>query len=440
MNKRFKQIVLILGDFGVLFLSLWLSLGLRSSGSSWSLMWQQNLPYFLPLFFVWLIILYISGAYNLNLAYNFRRFWQAALSTILFAGLLSVVYFYLNQSPIAPKTILAIFIVVFTALFILWRSVAALMIRSYLPANNLAVVGDDPLTRQLLNNLSTQPHQGYHTTSLFKTLAEAQALPALIKDRRINTVVLGPEFANNPELTNLLFNCLTLDLDIYSLSDFYELVYGRVPINSIGQDWFIENLNQGGKNYFNVIKRALDIIGGTIILIVSLPFWPFIALAIKLDSRGPVIFRQQRVGINDTLFDMFKFRTMRTVDNDGSMTGIKDKRITRVGNFLRRTRLDEIPQVINILRGEMSFIGPRPERPEFVADLSQKIPFYKTRLLVKPGLSGWDQISGVYHSPSLEDSIAKLEYDLYYLKHRSLYLDFSITLKTIATMMSRGGR
>ncbi len=329
---------------------------------------------------------------------------------------------------------------VFTALFILWRSVAALMIRSYLPANNLAVVGDDPLTRQLLNNLSTQPHQGYHTTSLFKTLAEAQALPALIKDRRINTVVLGPEFANNPELTNLLFNCLTLDLDIYSLSDFYELVYGRVPINSIGQDWFIENLNQGGKNYFNVIKRALDIIGGTIILIVSLPFWPFIALAIKLDSRGPVIFRQQRVGINDTLFDMFKFRTMRTVDNDGSMTGIKDKRITRVGNFLRRTRLDEIPQVINILRGEMSFIGPRPERPEFVADLSQKIPFYKTRLLVKPGLSGWDQISGVYHSPSLEDSIAKLEYDLYYLKHRSLYLDFSITLKTIATMMSRGGR
>lgn len=440
MNKRFKQIVLILGDLGVLFLSLWLSLGLRFSGASWGILWQENFPYFIPLFPAWLLILYISGAYNLNLVYSFRRFWRAALSTILFAGLLSVVYFYLKQSPVAPKTILAIFILVFTGLFALWRSLASFLIRSYLPANHLALLGDDPLTKQLFNNLPSQPHQGYRTASVFKTLDEAKTLPTLIKERHINTIVLGPEFTNNPEITKLLFSCLTLDLDIYSLSDFYESVYGRVPIDSIGQDWFIENLNQRGKNYFNVIKRAFDILGSFIILVISSPFWLLIALAIKLDSRGPVFFRQQRVGINETLFQILKFRTMRVTDNDGSMTGVKDQRITRIGNILRRTRLDEIPQMINILKGEMSFIGPRPERPEFVSELSQKIPFYKTRLLVKPGLSGWDQISGVYHSPSLEDSIAKLEHDLYYLKYRSIYLDLSITLKTIATILSRGGR
>jgi lipopolysaccharide/colanic/teichoic acid biosynthesis glycosyltransferase len=131
---------------------------------------------------------------------------------------------------------------------------------------------------------------------------------------------------------------------------------------------------------------------------------------------------------------------MRVEGNDGAMTAIGDKRITRFGAFLRQTRLDEIPQVINIIKGEMSFIGPRPERPELASELEQQIPFYKTRLLVKPGISGWDQVSGHYHSASLEDTREKLQYDLYYLKHRSLYLDLGITLKTIATMLGREGR
>ena len=131
---------------------------------------------------------------------------------------------------------------------------------------------------------------------------------------------------------------------------------------------------------------------------------------------------------------------MKVAGNNGAMTVVNDTRITKVGNFLRKTRLDEIPQLINIIKGEMSFIGPRPERPELVGELSEKIPFYKTRLLIKPGVTGWDQISGIYHSPSLEDTMEKLQYDLFYLKHRSLYLDATIVLKTIATVLSRGGR
>lgn len=439
MNKRFKQVCLALGDLGVLFLALGVSLFIRYGSNSQG-MWSDNIFYFRPLFGAWLLILYISGAYKLNLVYNFKRFWQNAVSATIASGLVSIIYFYLIQSPVSPKTILIIFLGVFLLLFLLWRNLASLVIRSFLPVNNLAIIGNTPLSDELLENLAKQPHQGFNTALVFKNIEDAKALPALIKKRNINSIIIAPEFANNPELVDLLFDCLSLNINIYNLSDFYELVYGRVPLSSINQAWFIDNINQGGRRYFDLIKRTNDLIWASFLLLFSLPFFPLIALAIKLDSRGPVLFRQERVGKNERLFTMLKFRTMKTQANNGAMTSLNDKRITRVGNFLRRSRLDEIPQIINIFRGEMSFIGPRPERTEFVLDLSKKIPFYKTRLLIKPGISGWDQVSGIYHSPSLEDSQAKLEYDLFYLKHRSIYLDLSIALKTIATMLSRNGR
>lgn len=439
MNKRFKQVCLVLGDLGVLFLSLGVSLLIRY-GSNWQGAWSDNIFYFLPLFLLWLVVLYISGAYKLNLVYNFRRFWQNAISTTLASGLISIVYFYLIQSPVSPKTILVVFLGVFLLLFLLWRNLASLVIRSFLPVNNLAIIGNDPLSSQLLENLANQPHQGFNTALVFKNIEDTKALPALIAERNINSVIVAPEFADNPRLVDLLFDCLSFNINIYNLSDFYELVYGRVPLSSINQGWFIDNINQGSRRYFDLIKRINDLAWASLLLLITLPFFPLIALVIKLDSRGPVLFRQKRVGKNERVFTMLKFRTMKTRENNGAMTDLKDKRITRFGGFLRRSRLDEIPQIINIFRGEMSFIGPRPERTEFVLELSKKIPFYKTRLLIKPGISGWDQVSGVYHSPSLEDSQAKLEYDLFYLKHRSIYLDLIIVLKTVATMLSRGGR
>lgn len=439
MNKRFKQVCLALGDLGVLFLSLAVSLLIRY-GSNWQGAWSDNIFYFRPLFLLWLVVLYFNGAYKLNLVYNFRRFWQNAISATLASGLISIVYFYLIQSPVSPKTILVIFLGVFLLLFLLWRNLASLVIRSFLPVNNLAIIGNDPLSNQLLEDLANQPHQGFNTALVFKNIEDTKALPTLIAERNINSIIVAPEFINNPRLVDLLFDCLSFNINIYNLSDFYELVYGRVPLSSINQSWFIDNINQGSHRYFDLIKRINDLAWASLLLLITLPFFPLIALIIKLDSRGPILFRQKRVGKNERVFTMLKFRTMKTQENNGAMTDLKDKRITRFGSFLRRSRLDEIPQIINIFRGEMSFIGPRPERTEFVSELSKKIPFYKTRLLIKPGISGWDQVSGVYHSPSLEDSQAKLEYDLFYLKHRSIYLDLSIVLKTVATMLSRSGR
>jgi lipopolysaccharide/colanic/teichoic acid biosynthesis glycosyltransferase len=204
--------------------------------------------------------------------------------------------------------------------------------------------------------------------------------------------------------------------------------------------WFLENLNEGNKTWFDMVKRLYDIVLALIIFLITLPFWPFIAMAIKLDSPGPVFFTQKRAGRHNRPFTMVKFRSMKTDDNDYHPTAEKDVRITALGNLLRKTRVDELPQLLNIILGDMSFVGPRPERPELIRKLEKQIPFYGQRMLVKPGLTGSDQISGEYHSPSYEDTLKKLQYDLFYIKNRSIYLDLSIILKTVMTVLSRSGR
>ena len=176
------------------------------------------------------------------------------------------------------------------------------------------------------------------------------------------------------------------------------------------------------------------------ILLISGIFWPFVALIIKLESKGPVFFTQVREGKNGKLFNLYKFRTMKTEQNNFAPTTENDNRITKFGNFMRVSRIDELPQMLNVLKGDMSLIGPRPERPELSVELEKEIPFYRQRLMVKPGITGWDQVSGEYHSPSIEDTYKKLQYDLYYIKNQSVFLEISIFFKTIMTVLLKLGR
>jgi lipopolysaccharide/colanic/teichoic acid biosynthesis glycosyltransferase len=189
-----------------------------------------------------------------------------------------------------------------------------------------------------------------------------------------------------------------------------------------------------------MVKRAVDIVMASLGMLILIPFWPLIALGIKIESKGPVLFKQVRLGHREKHFSIYKFRTMRNEQNDFAPTSVSDARITKLGNILRKTRLDELPQMINILKGDMSFIGPRPERPELAEGLSKVIPFYRQRHMVKPGVTGWDQVSGEYHSPSVEDTYKKLQYDLYYVRNLSPFLDVSIFFKTIMTVVARAGR
>ncbi|MBT7163943.1 MAG: sugar transferase [Victivallales bacterium] len=229
-------------------------------------------------------------------------------------------------------------------------------------------------------------------------------------------------------------------IEVFTLGAFLERFHRKVSVEGCSANWFASGTAFMPNTSVFCVKRAMDIVLSLIGLALTLPLWPFIALAIKMSSPGPVFFRQERVGYLGQIFEIVKFRTMRTdAEKDGAQFAVEnDPRATRVGNFLRKSRLDELPQLFNILRGSMSLVGPRPERPEFVATLGEEIPMYDLRHTVPPGLTGWAQIRYRYGA-NKEDAQRKLEYDLYYLRHFSLALELEIIVKTLPMMM-RGSR
>lgn len=439
MTSGFKKIILLLGDLASLFLALVLVLMVRYSQAAFSDQLQKHFWPFLLVFAFWLISIYIGGLYDLNLRVRGRRFLKAVMSAATVASLISIIYFYLNvASSVAPRTNLVLFIAFFLGLFFIWRYLYQ-AIQHVVPGVGLAIMGNNEKSRALRNELDKNLGAGYKLELQISGEEELEKLKNQTESEKIKIVVVCDDFGS-ARTTDFLLNLLQNRISVYSYPDFYELLSGKVPVEEVSATWFLENLRENQRRYFNSLKRIMDILGALTVLIISLIFWPLIALIIKLESRGPVFFRQKRLGRQGKLFTIIKFRTMRESGNDRALTVDGDKRITTFGNFLRKTRLDEIPQMINILKGEMSFIGPRPERPELAKDLESIIPFYNTRLIIKPGLSGWDQISGEYHSPTKEDTLKKLQNDLFYIKNRSLFLDLTIVLKTVATILGRGGK
>jgi len=452
MKHKLKKIVLLGGDVALFYFALFLGLWLRYLEIPGVELLEKHLTSFSFLFPVWLIIFYISGHYNLSTTEE-KTLFRKGLTSFLTAFLISIIYFYVAPvSEISPKTNLAFFTVIFFCLFFFWRKFYYRALKSYLPRQKLAIIGFNSQIKNIISEIKNQPHAGFDISfildpqnkeknwgniPIFKNFSE---LKNLIRKKKINTIILPENFRDSQTMRSTLFDCLPLKVNFQSLSDFSEYLTGRIPVEAINQMWFLENLSEGKKSLYDKFKRFYDLILSILLFLLTLPFWLVIALAIKIDSRGPVFFRQIRAGQGGDSFTIIKFRTMKTENNDHSLTKEKDERITGVGKFLRKTRLDEPPQLINIIKGEMSFIGPRPERPEFIAHLEKIIPFYKERMLIKPGLTGWDQISGEYHSPTAKDTLKKLQYDLFYIKNRSLYLDLSIILKTITTILSKSGR
>jgi len=436
-----KKIFLLGCDIFALNMALFFTVMLRYPDENALDTFVKHWPDFSILFILWIFVFYIAKLYNLRIKATDMQFVRVTLNAILISSALSFIYFYLIVQPtIAPKTNLLIFILVFIVLFFLLRLFYQAVIVKVIPQINLAIIGSNQYTDNLVSELKKNPGSVYSPVFIFSDPAKLDNLTGSIVQKKIRAIVVCNDFGDSVRMENALFRCLPFNVDFFNYPDFYEMITGKIPIEAIGQNWFLENLKEGKKNNYQQVKRFFDVILALIILVSSIPLCFLVGLAIKLTSRGPVFFRQVRMGKNEKEFVMIKFRTMSTFGNDGAPTEKNDSRITKVGLFLRKTRLDEIPQVINILKGEMSFIGPRPERPEIIVELERHIPFYKTRLLIEPGLTGWDQISGSYHSPSLVDTVEKLQHDLYYLKHRSISLDLSIVLKTISTMIFHEGR
>lgn len=277
-----------------------------------------------------------------------------------------------------------------------------------------------------------------------RVINTAGSLEEAVRRLRVNEVIVALQEQRGGLLpVTQLLNCRLRGVRVTDLSGFFERVTGEVPVGSLKASWLIygEGFRQGWSRRF--VKRAFDLIASIILLTVAGPIMLLTALAIYAESGRPIIFRQERVGLGGRTFMLLKFRSMRTdAEKDGvpkwAATG--DPRVTRVGRFIRRTRIDELPQIFNVLTGEMSFVGPRPERPFFVGQLTEQVPFYGARHTVKPGLTGWAQVRYSYGA-SVEDAVRKLQYDLYYVKNHSVFLDIVILFSTVkVVLMGEGAR
>jgi len=444
---NFKKTILLLGDIVILYLSLWLTLLIRYGTNFDFQRWQQHFWPLTIIYLLWLIVFYIAGLYELTLARNNISFYSTlSRGLAINAGLAIAFFYFIPYFGITPKTNLFLNLIILTLLFSGWRQIYNYLLKSSALLNNVLIIGKDDKNkeiRQISQIIRNNPQLGYRIIKKIKT-KEIQTpfdLLEMASQKNIKTIITAIDPHQDSKLVQSLYQCLPLKISFSDLPSFYEKILGKVPISSIGQVWFLENLTESQKNFYEATKRIFDMLGSFVFGSVGLIFYPLIALVIKLDSRGPVFFTQRRISQDGQIFKVLKFRSMieEAEKNGAQWADQQDHRITRVGNFLRKTRLDELPQLWNIFIGQMSFIGPRPERIEFVQRLEKEIPYYQIRHIVKPGLTGWAQVN-FHYGASVQDSIEKLQYELYYIKHRSLVLDLSIILRTIKIVLKGGGR
>jgi sugar transferase (PEP-CTERM system associated) len=275
-----------------------------------------------------------------------------------------------------------------------------------------------------------------------RVLSTTHSLEDTISRMRVQEVIVAVHDQRGASLpVTQLLNCRVRGTLVTDLSGFFERVTGEVPVDSLKASWLIygDGFRQGWSRRF--MKRSFDMIASSVLLLISGPVMALAAVAIFLEGGRPVIYRQERVGLGGRPFSVLKFRSMCTdAERDGvpKWAASGDARITRVGRLIWRTRIDELPQIFNVLKGEMSFVGPRPERPFFVQQLSEQVPYYGVRHTVKPGLTGWAQVRYSYGA-SVEDSVRKLQYDLYYVKNHSVLLDLMILFRTFRVVLTGEG-
>jgi len=423
-----RRSLLIVSDILLLYLSLVVTVYFRLGGKfGWINLYEHLLPFSI-LYFFWLIIFYIFGLYDLNIIKIRETFYARFFGAILAALVIGLSFFYLFRiTEVTPKTNLVLNILIFAVLLFLWRKIFLALFSSRF-LTRVAIVGEQNQAQKLAEEINSRPYLGYKVMSLDMS----RDLPDQINENKIEVILVPPDLVFDSELIKNLYRCLPTGIKFLNWTRAYEIIAEKIPVSLVNHVWFLENLGEGEKIFYDKLKRTLDIILAAIVIAATLPFWILIAIFIKLEDRGPIIYTQERVGKDGKPFPLLKFRSMEpeAEKKTGPLWAEeKDRRATKVGAFLRRIHLDELPQMINVLRGEISLVGPRPERPEFIRQLGKEISHYQLRHIIKPGFTGWAQIKFRY-GRSVMDSQEKFQYDLYYLKNRSLLLDLGILLKT----------
>ncbi|MBV5341910.1 MAG: TIGR03013 family PEP-CTERM/XrtA system glycosyltransferase [Deltaproteobacteria bacterium] len=462
---KFKAITLIVVDALLALVALFSAATVRFDYSEISQRLLEPFTMYIVGVFIAIILFssHLMEVYDRNKNLTKRAILiNVTFGTVTTFSLLSVVH-YLVPDLVLGRGVLVISLGIFALLQFCWHSLYLVGKKHPGFLQRVLVLGTGPLAAQIGEMVSSKGQNftlaGYascHTNSKGDDQEPAQIdvpqdmvlgncdtlLDIALRAQADVIVVALSERRGVFPLKDVL-TCKLNSIQVMDAPSFYELIQGKLMLESITPSWFIFSSGFRRTTIFSISKRAIDIILAMTGLLVTLPFFPLIALAIKIDSRGPVFFRQKRVGNKEKPFILYKFRTMGQDAEKG--TGAvwaekNDPRITKLGRFFRGSRIDEIPQLINVLKGEMSFVGPRPERPEFVEKLKLVIPYYSKRHFIKPGLTGWAQVRYRYGS-TVEDAVEKLRYDLYYIKNVCPALDTLIFFETIKVVLfGFGGR
>ncbi len=448
--NKVERLLLFFGDLFVFGLSIWVALFLRNGQiSSFAEYKMYALP-FLIIFCVWVLVFYIAGLYDKYTAILRDKISALIFNAQLVNSALAIAFFYLiPYFGIAPKTILFIDLVVSFFLIYLWRIYSHPLFK--IKDRELAIlIGSGEELKELEKEVNENPHSELRIISSVnlddpKNTNFTEEIIKMMYAEDIKIVIVDLKDGKVAPILPHLYNLIFSGVRFFDMDKVYEDVFNKIPLSLLTHSWFLENISSSPKFTYDVLKRIMDIIISLPLFIISLPLYPCIMLLIRLESSGSPLSHQKRIGENNRIISLLKFRTMLFNDDGDWKTKGKENKVTKVGAFLRTGRLDEIPQLWNVLFGDISLIGPRPEFPEPVKEYTKEIDFYNIRHIIKPGLSGWAQIWQENHPHHNEpDKVMKtkekLSYDLYYVKNRSLMLDLKIALKTLKILAMRVGK
>lgn len=451
-----RLILLILGDLLIIHGSLFLSAIIRlGSTGGWEYI-KGN-----PLSFILTGLIFIFTFFFAEL-YDIRKDFKAIgnVMAVAFASITALVIttflFYLNWSLRIGRGVFIIHGILIILFVIGWRVLYNYLLDQPIFNKNVLIIGAGWAGKTILQEINTSKKSGFRVVGFiddnpsiqgkviegFPVLGNRHAVYNIVQQNDITTIIVAITHEKHAELIKILINCSWSGIDIIDMPAMYEQLTGKIPFKHINDMWMLHTVISKPKLYGKFIKPLLEIFTAFILFLLLTPPMIGIALLIKFGSRGRIFYTQERVGKDGKIFTILKFRTM--IENAELHTGAvytsdNDPRITRVGRFLRKLRLDEIPQLLNVIKGEMSLIGPRPERDIFIKEFEQKIPFYTQRLAVRPGLTGWAQVKYPYAS-SMQQTEEKLQYDLYYIKNMSFILDLAVLLKTIKVVIFGSGK
>ncbi len=364
---------------------------------------------------------------------------------------LACIYFLFPTVMIEPKILLPGCAILFVSI-IGWRLFYKMVLDKKMFTQSILLIGTGELAEIIARDIETKKDSGFkivgyvgdtepvYNPRKLPLFAYGQDLRQVVRDMRAEKIVVVLDDRRGKMPVKELLDCRVAGIPVIKGIDFYEGLTGKIMVEKTSPSWLIFSQGFNQSRLYLTLKRIVDISAAVFGLGILLPILIITAILIKFDSKGPIFYSQKRVGEKNKVFRVIKFRSMRTdAEANGPVWAQKnDNRVTRVGNFIRKTRIDEIPQMWTVLKGDMSFVGPRPERPVFVEQLEKIIPYYSLRHSIKPGITGWAQICFPYGA-SEEDAVRKLEYDLYYLKNMNLLLDVSIIFRTIKTVLFKKG-